>query len=108
MVNTGRRARNRAARNKQITEAASAILAEGGIEALTMQDVADRVDCAVGTIYTYFSSKSALLSALQLEAIRVLVESHDAAAEKWEQHFSEAGTDAELAAVGRLLASTRV
>mgnify|MGYP000349585698 CR=1 FL=1 len=29
----------------------------------TMQAVADRVDCAVGTIYTYFNSKASLIAA---------------------------------------------
>ena len=104
MVNTGRRARNRAARNRQITESASAILAEGGIEALTMQEVADRVDCAVGTIYTYFASKSALLAALQSDAIRVLADSHENAASTWEEHFEATGTPAEVAAITRLFA----
>jgi AcrR family transcriptional regulator len=108
MVNTGRRARNRAARNRQITEAASAILAEGGIDALTMQEVADRVDCAVGTIYTYFNSKSALLAALQSNAIRVLADSHEAAASSWEEHFEATATDASTAAVARLFAITEL
>lgn len=108
MVNTGRRARNRAARNRQITEAASAILAEDGIDALTMQDVADRVDCAVGTIYTYFASKSALLAALQSDAIRVLTDSHESAASAWEEHFEAAGTEPEVAAVTRLFAITEL
>lgn len=108
MVNTGRRARNRAARNRQITEAASAVLAEDGIDALTMQDVADRVDCAVGTIYTYFASKSALLAALQSNAIRVLADSHEAAASAWEDHFESTDTDAQTAAVSRLFAITEL
>ena len=108
MVSTGRRARNRAARNRQITEAASAILAEGGIDALTMQEVADRVDCAVGTIYTYFNSKSALLAALQSNAIRVLADSHELAATAWEEHFEAEGTDARAAAAARLFAITEL
>lgn len=104
MVNTGRRARNRAARNRQITEAASAILTEGGLESLTMQEVADRVDCAVGTIYTYFSSKSALLAALQSEAIGILHESHERAAAVWEDYLEENLVEEKVAAVTRMLA----
>ncbi len=79
MVNTGRRARNRATRLQQLIDAASAIVAEKGLDGLTMQEVAERVDCAVGTIYTYFASKSALLAALQVNAIRVLGESYEQA-----------------------------
>jgi AcrR family transcriptional regulator len=104
MVNTGRRARNRAARNRQITEAASTILAEGGLESLTMQEVADRVDCAVGTIYTYFSSKSALLAALQSEAIGTLHESHERAAARWEDYLEENLVEEKVAAMTRMLA----
>ncbi|MCP4435684.1 MAG: helix-turn-helix transcriptional regulator [Actinomycetia bacterium] len=108
MANTGRRARNRAARHKQITEAASAILSEEGIAALTMQEVADRVDCAVGTIYTYFNSKSALLAALQMDAIRVLADSHEAAASAWEERFEAMDVDPQVAAVTRMFALTKL
>lgn len=96
---SGRRARNRAARHQQLIDAASAIVAEKGLDDLTMQEVADRVDCAVGTIYTYFSSKSALLAALQSTAIRVLADSHEQAATQWDA-FLESGSP-ERAALDR-------
>lgn len=55
---TGRRARNRIARHDQLMTASMEILAQEGVEGLTMMAVAERVGCAVGTIYTYFDSKS--------------------------------------------------
>jgi AcrR family transcriptional regulator len=48
------------------------ILAEHGLDGLTMQRLADRVDCAVGTVYTYFPSKSALVAAIQRVALQRL------------------------------------
>ena len=50
----GRRALNRVARHSQLMAAATEIFEESGLAGLTMQAVAERVDCAVGTIYTYF------------------------------------------------------
>ncbi len=108
MVNTGRRARNRATRHQQLTQAAGAILSEKGMDALTMQEVADRVDCAVGTIYTYFSSKSALLAALQSQAIRVLADSHEAAASTWDDGLEEYDTDPAIASLARMIALARL
>jgi AcrR family transcriptional regulator len=46
-----------------------------GLGALTMQRLASDVDCAVGSVYTYFPSKSALVAELQRAAIEVLDES---------------------------------
>jgi AcrR family transcriptional regulator len=91
----GRRARNRAARHDQLLSAASDIVQESGLEGLTMQAVADRVDCAVGTIYTYFASKSALIAALQVSAVQTLLSTYHQAAELWDQALEESGIDDE-------------
>jgi AcrR family transcriptional regulator len=72
----GRRERNRLARHRSYLRAAQAIVAEVGVEGLTMQRVADHLDCAVGTIYTYFPSKSALMAELQRTAIEKLTSSY--------------------------------
>ena len=108
MTETGRRARNRATRHKQLIDAASAIVLEKGLDGLTMQDVADRVDCAVGTIYTYFTSKSALLAALQSDAIRVLADSHDRGAAMWDEGLESAEVEAEAAAIARMIGLARL
>ncbi|MGB6056852.1 MAG: TetR/AcrR family transcriptional regulator [Microthrixaceae bacterium] len=101
---TGRRARNRVARHDQLMLAAGEILAVEGLEGLTMMAVADRVGCAVGTIYTYFDSKSALLSALQSEAIQRLMGTYHAAAEMWEIHLDDSDVDESTAALARAVA----
>ncbi len=99
----GRRARNRLARHEQLMNAATEIISESGLNGLTMQAVAERVDCAVGTIYTYFSSKSALLAALQVEAIKTLASSVERSREIWDEEIEAAGLDPASAALVRLV-----
>jgi len=84
--------------------AATEIVTDEGIHGLTMQAVADRVGCAVGTIYTYFDSKSALFSALQVSAIQILMASYHDAAEMWEAQLSESDLDEAGCALVRLVA----
>jgi len=105
---TGRRARNRAARHDQLMAAATDIVTDEGLEGLTMQAVAERVGCAVGTIYTYFNSKSSLLSALQVSAIQTLMSSYHAAADMWERELSESELDEAVASLVRLVAFGRI
>jgi AcrR family transcriptional regulator len=100
----GRRARNRAARHDQLLAAASEIVSENGLEALTMQGVADRVDCAVGTIYTYFASKSSLVAALQTAALQTLMNTYHRCAEQWDVALGDADTDDSVAALVRIMA----
>lgn len=89
----GRRARNRVARHDQLLTAASDIVDESGLDGLTMQAVADRVDCAVGTIYTYFNSKASLIAALQGAAMQTILATYHRAAEQWDDALEESGLD---------------
>jgi AcrR family transcriptional regulator len=50
-------------RRRRVIEAAMALGAEGGYEAVQMRDVASRADVALGTVYRYFDSKDHLLAA---------------------------------------------
>lgn len=101
----GRRARNRVARHDQLLAAANEIVAESGLDGLTMQGVADRVECAVGTIYTYFASKSALIAALQISAVHTLLATYHRAAETWDRELeSEGPGDEAVEALVRVLA----
>ncbi len=47
-----------------------------GLRSLTMARLAEEVDAAVGTVYTYFPSKGALVAELQREAIERLTASY--------------------------------
>lgn len=71
----GRRERHRLERHGEFLRAAMRIVFAEGLEALTMQRLADEVDYSVGSVYTYFPSKSALVAELQRAAIEVLDDS---------------------------------
>lgn len=100
---TGRRAQNRAARHAQLMGAATEIISTKGLDGLTMQAVAELVDCAVGTIYTYFPSKTALLSELQIAAIKTLQGTFDASVAVWDEELAALDVTDELAALVRLV-----
>ena len=99
----GRRGQNRAARHAQLMSAATEIISTKGLSGLTMQSVAEIVDCAVGTIYTYFPSKTALLSELQIAAIQTLQATFDASIATWDEELATRGITDELAALVRLV-----
>lgn len=65
----------RLARRSALLGAAMGIVARAGTAGLTMQAVADRVGCSVGTVYTHFSSKGVLVADLQDVAVRRIIRS---------------------------------
>jgi AcrR family transcriptional regulator len=65
----GRRERNRLARHREYLQTALQIATDEGLGAVTMQRLAAEVGAAVGSIYTYFPSKGALVAEVQREAI---------------------------------------
>src|SRR5712671_3802177 len=56
--------RKLAARRAAILAAAQALAGEGGMATVQIAPVADRAAIAAGTVYRYFPSKTALVSAL--------------------------------------------
>ncbi len=72
----GRRQRNRLARHRDYLHTALDIATSEGLAALTMQRLALEVDAAVGTVYTYFPSKGALVAEVQREAVDRLTASY--------------------------------
>ncbi len=54
---------------QRILEAGTALLEEGGIEALTVAAVASRADVSVGSVYRRFAGKDRLIAALQHDMI---------------------------------------
>jgi len=50
------------ARRQSIVDAATALAAQGGYDAVMMKDVAARAGVALGTVYRYFASKDHLLA----------------------------------------------
>jgi AcrR family transcriptional regulator len=71
--------RDRKAREtrRKILQAALELFSERGVEAVTVEEIADRADFARGTVFNHFSSKETLcqgLGELQLEALQEAVE----------------------------------
>jgi TetR/AcrR family transcriptional regulator, cholesterol catabolism regulator len=66
--------RNQAARRGRVIQAAMALAAEGGYDAVQMRDVAAGAGVALGTIYRYFTSKDQLLAAAMVEWLGQLEE----------------------------------
>lgn len=58
----------------RILEAASRIVFEEGVDALSIKHVADRADYTAGALYRYFPSKDALLAAVVVRAVDELGE----------------------------------
>ena len=100
-----RRARKREARRDHLLDLALDIVDEHGVDGLTMAALADAGDYATASLYTYFSSRSALIAALQERALVVLGRVADDAAARWDQELAADGTaSAEVAALARLCA----
>jgi AcrR family transcriptional regulator len=66
-----RRRRNREEMTNAILAAARAVMAEQGVAALSLREVARRVRMQPPSLYAYFPSKDALYDALFLQALRV-------------------------------------
>jgi AcrR family transcriptional regulator len=61
-------------RREQLLDAAAAVFLDRGLAQATMADVTEAAGVAKGTIYLYFDSKSALLTALRARYIRQWLE----------------------------------
>jgi AcrR family transcriptional regulator len=69
-----RRQRNREEVRQAILEAARAVMREQGVAALSLREVARRVQMQAPSLYAYFPSKMALYDALFLMAVRLRAE----------------------------------
>ncbi|WP_336086479.1 TetR/AcrR family transcriptional regulator [Nocardia sp. SSK8] len=63
VASPGRAARRRDRRKAEMIETALQILSAGGYQGMRFEDVAERCDIAKATLYHYFPSKDALVSA---------------------------------------------
>ncbi|MDF1562825.1 MAG: helix-turn-helix domain containing protein [Deltaproteobacteria bacterium] len=71
----GRREREREARIAAIREAAARLFARKGVEATTMEEVADAAELGKATLYHYFPTKQALFREIVTSATREFWES---------------------------------
>lgn len=85
-------------------ELAADVVERGGIDALTMAALAEAADYATASLYTYFSSRSELLAAVQERALTRLAAVARAHVEAWDRELDRLGTPADTAALARLWA----
>lgn len=103
VVPDDRRERSWEKKRERFLVATQRVLEREGLGGITMAAVADEADCAVGTIYTYFPSKGALLTALQGEAVASLRASFTTALASWDPQLEEDDLPAALDALVRLV-----
>jgi len=99
-----RRTRKRAARRDALIELAADIVERDGIDGLTMAALAEAADYAPASLYTYFASRSALLAALQQDALVVLADVADVHLVAVDSALAECDASPPVAALARLLA----
>ncbi|MGI8925149.1 MAG: TetR/AcrR family transcriptional regulator [Tepidiformaceae bacterium] len=78
-VGEGRLARRKARTRAAIVAAASALLHEQGYEHTSMQQIAERADAGVGTLYGYFRSKDEVLREVLQDHANSAIERYRAA-----------------------------
>ena len=64
--------RKRLQKQDKILDCAMVLVAEGGLEGVTIQAIADAMDLTVGALYRYFPSKSGILGALTRRTLNEL------------------------------------
>jgi len=99
------RDRHRRWRRQEFLDCAFEIALADGVGALTMKRVAEELGYADSSIYVYFSSKGALIAAVQAEAIQTLGRSLEASQARLEAHLVGCGPD--VAALARLVSASR-
>ncbi|MWV48047.1 TetR family transcriptional regulator [Rathayibacter sp. VKM Ac-2803] len=76
----GRRERAKEEKRRRITAAATALFAEHGVGGVTTQQIADRADVAIGTLFLYAATKAELLIMVQNEKFETALDEGLAAA----------------------------
>lgn len=74
-MKTGSKHQSAEMRRQQILAAANLVLIEVGIEAFTIDQVAERANIAKGTVYKYFKSRDEILAEISVKAVSLLMES---------------------------------
>lgn len=93
----------------RIIQAAMQALAKGGLDSLTMQNLATELGFAVGALYRYFPGKGSLIVAVQRRIIETIHEELVAALTRADAHLARsADLDRRRAALVRLWVAARV
>jgi AcrR family transcriptional regulator len=74
---SSRRATTRSNTRARLLHAASALIGEGGFDAVTIAELTQRADVGFGTFYGYFESKEAVVREVILDAMASLADAND-------------------------------
>lgn len=97
------RQQKREATYERIIRAAMAALAEGGLDSLTIKQLAKDLGFAVGALYRYFPSKDAIIVAVQRRIVETIREEVGDALQRADDHLARSRTvDPRQAALLRL------
>ncbi len=94
----------RALKRNRYLDAARQILERDGLDALTMQALANEVGAAVGTMYGYFPSKGALVAELQMQAISTIIGAWRDARRVWSGALADRGLSGAEVALAEVVA----
>jgi len=99
-----RRTRKRLARRDALLDLAADLVERDGVDGVTMAALAGAADYATASLYTYFSSRSALLAALQRRALTTLAKVAESHVSEWDDLLERATPrpDPRTAALARL------
>lgn len=89
IVPDNRKERTYARKRERFLGAASRVIGREGLARLTMQALADELDCAVGTVYSYYPSKASLVAGLQAQAVTTLEASLRTARHSWDSFLED-------------------
>lgn len=102
MTPTDRRTRKREERRSRLLDLAADLVERDGIDAVTMTALAEAADYAPASLYTYFPSRSALIAALQQQALATLADVGEQHLAHWQDRSGD--LDPEVAALVQLWA----
>lgn len=100
-VPVDRRARKRAARRDHLLDLAADLVELHGVDGVTMAALAEVADYAPASLYTYFSSRSALLAALQQRALATLADIAHQRVAAWDRELAQRPMPADASAADR-------
>ena len=102
------RSLRREATLERIVDAALLVVTDEGVEALTMQRLAQELGYAIGALYRYFASKDALLLAVQRRVLDHLAGDLAEADARALAHLARSQASAEAAALTRVVLAAQV
>lgn len=94
-------------RHRDFLQVALRIVTDEGLSALTMQGLADELDCGIGTLYRHFASKGVLIAELQREALDIVSMSFRLSQAHLDDLLAERSIPDDVAALAKAVVAAR-